>query len=260
MTTPLESPATIVHHRRVSDAFRLLTLELPSPPPPFTPGQFCMISVPDPSRILRRPFSIYDLRHNRLTILYKIAGEGTRRLAELRPGQRLSTLLPLGNGFPTHTFHNKTLYCVSGGVGFASLHPLTRIPTRRTVFLAGFRSAADLFPFPKTSRLRLHIATEDGSRGFHGRVTDLTLHILTTNHTDPASTVVCACGPAPMLKTLVHTLQPFNLPLYTSLEERMACGLGLCMGCTVPTTSGHRRSCVDGPVFPAHEIDWNHYG
>lgn len=258
----VEASVGVLGQKKVSSNFREIFFNLPAGlENGFKPGQFCMLSVPDPSKILRRPFSIYSLGKGRFSVLYKIAGQGTKLMSRLVKGDRISALLPLGNGFPVETFKGKTVYAVAGGVGFASVYPLTDLKeTARCVFAAGFRTKHEIFPFARKPRTGFHIATEDGSKGGKGYVTDLALKLITADKASPDSAVVCACGPAGMLKDLVKKVGPTGLRIYTALEERMACGSGICMGCVVPTRDGFKRSCKDGPIFDAADVMWEKYG
>lgn len=212
------------------------------------PGQFVNIALP--GKFLRRPISVCDWTEERLTLLVKEAGEGTKELVRLPAGTKLDTLAGLGNGFgfsPEAVGESPVL--VGGGIGAAPLYGLARrmLEAGQSFRAAlGFRSQEDAIYGEEFSALGcpVEIATEDGSLGKKGFVTDLL----------PENAYVLACGPAPMLKA-VHSLPQITGGQF-SFEARMACGFGVCVGCSIPTANGPRRVCRDGPVFRKEEILW----
>ncbi len=213
------------------------------------PGQF--VNVELPGRFLRRPISIANWTEDALLLIVRVVGEGTRELVRSVPGTELDTLSGLGNGFDLTACPENPIL-IGGGVGAAPLFGLAgrmrEVGVTPTVAL-GFRTAADAFYLEEFARLGCHlfIATEDGSLGTKGFVTDLV-------KVSPACTAAFVCGPTPMLKA-VHALPQLKSGQY-SFEARMACGFGACVGCTIQTTGGPRRVCKDGPVFRKEEIVW----
>ena len=215
------------------------------------PGQFVNLALPE--KYLRRPISICDWTVDRLTLLVKEAGAGTRTLVHMAPGTPLDTLLGLGNGFalsPAVTGPNVVL--VGGGIGAAPLYGLARRMReagRRPTVVLGFRTERDAFYLEAFAALGLEVlvATEDGSFGRPGFVTDVLSDL-------PGELYVLACGPTPMLKA-VHG-HPQVTGGQFSFEARMACGFGACVGCSIPTVNGPRRVCKDGPIFQREEILW----
>ena len=215
------------------------------------PGQFVNIALP--GKFLRRPISICDWTEDALTLLVKEAGEGTRELVRMAPGTELDVLSGLGNGFdfrPAATGPRPVL--AGGGIGAAPLYGLARRMTaagRRPSVVLGFRSEADAFYLEEFAALgaEVLVATEDGSFGTRGFVTDVLSAF-------PESVYVLACGPTPMLRA-VHG-HPHVTGGQFSFEARMACGFGACVGCSIPTQNGPRRVCRDGPVFRKEEIVW----
>ena len=214
------------------------------------PGQFVNIQLPD--KYLRRPLSVCDWGENELVLLIKEAGEGTRELVRLPVGTELNILTGLGNGFD---FAPGTVgpypVLVGGGIGTAPLYGLAKrmLEAGQTpLVVLGFRSKNDAVYTEEFAALGLSltIATEDGSLGVKGFVTDA-LKTLPDGY-------VLACGPVPMLKA-VHSLPQFTGGQF-SFEARMACGFGACVGCTIQTANGLRRVCRDGPVFRKEEILW----
>jgi NAD(P)H-flavin reductase len=185
-------------------------------------------------------------------------GRGTAELADLRPGERADLTGPLGNawtGFlPRPPFPGeKKIALIGGGVGIAPLEALLgELPPGAAAFYAGFRTGfaspgeREGLLGPALTNPGLVIATEDGSEGFRGRILEFL---------DPAKYgAVCACGPEPMLKAVAARCQASGAPCFLSLERRMACGTGACLGCTLRTRSGNKRCCADGPIFPGEEL------
>ena len=213
------------------------------------PGQFVNIELP--GRFLRRPISICNWDGEGLTLLVKEAGEGTRELVRLPAGTTLNALSGLGNGFDLSAAPEGAAL-VGGGIGIAPLYGLARrmlAAGRNFQVVLGFRSKEDTFYLDEFTALGLevHAATEDGSLGTKGFVTDV-LNSL------PGCTYVLACGPTAMLKA-VHALPQLTGGQF-SFEARMACGFGACVGCTIQTKKGLRRVCKDGPVFRKEDILW----
>lgn len=215
------------------------------------PGQFINIELP--GRFLRRPISVCDWTADKLTLLVKEAGKGTRELVRMAPGTELDVLSGLGNGFdlrPAVTGPRPVL--AGGGIGIAPLYGLAKrmlASGQRPTAVLGFRSEQDAFYLEEFAALGLdvQIATEDGSYGTEGFVTDVLSAF-------PGDIYVLACGPTPMLRA-VHG-HPQVAGGQFSFEARMACGFGACVGCTVATANGPRRVCKDGPVFRKEDILW----
>jgi dihydroorotate dehydrogenase electron transfer subunit len=242
---------------------------------PVVPGQFIMLKVTkgyDP--LLRRPFGIYGLVNPRagshgkagaiLEIVYKVVGKGTTIMSSLAPGEKLDIMAPIGNGFPDIK-EDQELVMVAGGIGIAPFKLLAaRYPD--SVLLFGAKEAAEsvLVNEIKELGIRVKVATQDGSRGTKGLVTDLMPDVLNRK------SVVFACGPLGMLKAVSNLSHENRVPCFVSLERAMACGVGACLGCAVKTKSpdhGTRRDegvtfanlkmvCSDGPVFDGELIDW----
>ena len=222
------------------------------------PGEFVNILLPD--KFLRRPISIcdWDANENNLILLIKTAGAGTRELVRYKPGTRLDILTGLGNGFiiPDGLDLSRVILA-GGGIGIAPLYNLAKSLINRDckpIIAMGYKSAADIFYTREFQKLgcEIKIATEDGSAGVKGFVTDI-LKLY------PERDYIYACGPSAMLKA-VYNLNN-NLNNFTggqfSFEARMACGFGACMGCSIATKNGYKRVCKDGPVFFREEIAWD---
>ncbi len=213
------------------------------------PGQFVNLSLP--GKFLRRPISICNWTKDGLLLLVKVVGDGTRELVRSVPGTQIDTLSGLGNGFDMAVAGEHPVLA-GGGIGIAPLYGLALRMLERgqhpTIAL-GFRSGHGAFYLDEFAALgcRLLIATEDGSMGVRGFVTDCIRSV-------PECDYVLSCGPLPMLKA-VHGLPQLRGGQF-SFEARMGCGFGACMGCTVPTQDGYKRVCKDGPILYKEEIVW----
>jgi dihydroorotate dehydrogenase electron transfer subunit len=230
------------------------------------PGQFLMIRVDSIAKdpLLRRPFSIHGIDDgNRIMILYKIVGRGTSLLSLRNAGDSISFIGPLGKGF-TPPEPQESAILVAGGMGLAPLlslvQALNRDEKRTTKMFLGFPTAQEavLINQFKGLDVDLSLATEDGSLGFKGPVTDLFERSI--DRDSAKRPVIYACGPNPMLKKVAKRAMTSGLKCYVSLEGYMACGLGICLGCAIKAAPDQARVyyyvCQDGPVFPAEMIDW----
>lgn len=225
----------------------------------YSPGQFLHFRVTDSlDFVLRRPISLClaDEALNRLTVVYRAQGEGTRRIAEKRPGDAVDVLGPLGNGFSVHQEDERVLL-IGGGIGVPPLLELARELTRqgkRALAILGFQQANQVILLDEfASFSEVAVATDDGSAGVKGLVTDLF-------HEERLQGVTryYACGPTPMLRAVKEAMAARGVPGYLSLEERMGCGIGLCAGCVHKIsrkgTVRQLKTCREGPVFPAEEV------
>ena len=213
------------------------------------PGQFVDLSLP--GKFLRRPISVCSWSDEGLLLLVKVVGDGTRQLVRSVPGTEFDTLSGLGNGFDVDAAAG-TPILAGGGIGIAPLYGLARVLRQRgepVTAALGFRTAADAFYLSEFAALGcdLMVATEDGSLGVKGFVTDLI-------QKRPERDYVFTCGPLPMLRA-VHALPQLRGGQF-SFEARMGCGFGACMGCSVPTADGYKRVCKDGPILYKEEIVW----
>ena len=227
-----------------------------------SPGQFVMVRVAEgPAPLLRRPFSICGLEgEDAVLVLYRKVGAGTSLLSGIGPGRRLRVLGPLGKGFRLPSPSTFPVL-VTGGMGAAPVAFLARsMAGRGFVWLAGYRTAAEITPFSLVGIAGgdIRIATDDGSFGRRCLVTRLL-----EDHLQGFSGAaeIFSCGPAPMLKQVAALAARYRVPAQFSIETVMACGLGACQGCAVSAPQdaggGYRRVCVDGPVFYSGDIDWS---
>lgn len=214
------------------------------------PGQFAHIYVP--GKTLRRPISICDIdkEAGTLRFVFQVRGAGTEELSKFEVGDSFDILAPLGNGFSVEP--GKKALFVGGGIGVPPLLGAAKHYGKDAVVAVGFRSKElvileDDF---KAAGCEIRVATADGSYGYHGLVTDLIK--------DVEPDIICACGPMVMLKAVAAYAKEKGIRCEISLEERMACGIGACLGCAVElngengTYMGH--VCKDGPVFPAERV------
>lgn len=213
------------------------------------PGQFVELSLE--GLFLRRPISVSNWKDGKLTLLYKVVGKGTAQMTGLVPGDRIDALTALGNGFDLDACDGEALL-VGGGIGNAPLFMLAESlleSGRKVVIVCGYRSSGEILDMSslEAKGAKVLIATEDGSAGTKGFVTTA----IAENGINPS--YYYACGPMPMLRALAGAA---DCPGELSLEERMGCGFGICMGCTIPTASGPRRVCKDGPIFKKDQLTW----
>lgn len=220
------------------------------------PGQFLEIKISDGYEpLLRRPFSIHRRRGKDIEIIYRIAGRGTEILSQRKVGEYLNVIGPLGNGFSI--LDSQPSILVAGGMGVAPLVFLAeKLAKSKTLVLLGAKTKRQILCEKEFRDLgcEVKVATDDGSRGFKGKVTDLLKHLLPTLSSQLST--IYACGPKLMLKEIALISKQYNIPAQVSLEEHMACGIGACLGCVVKTKDGFKRVCKEGPVFNADEIVW----
>ena len=212
-------------------------------------GQFVNIAVE--GLFLRRPISVCDFTDDSLTLIYKVVGEGTARMANMPAGERLDILTGLGNGFDADRTTSKALL-VGGGVGVPPLYRLTKDLVARgkeVTAVLGFNRADEIFYADEfaAAGAKVIIATADGSVGTKGFVTDA------IRENGVVFDYFYACGPLPMLRALCDATATDG---ELSFEERMGCGFGACMGCSCKTHNGNKRICKEGPVLRKDEIIW----
>ena len=242
----------ILRSEQVVPGYFRTSIRLSRPMAPVRPGQFVMIKVPSADVFLRRPFSIYDSRGGALSILYKVAGKGTAALSKARAREKVMVLGPLGNGFSLLAGHDRVL--VGGGIGIAGIHLLwSRLRGRKTLFW-GCTSNAEVGLLDRIASCGPLVSTLDGSFGCEGSVTDL-LEGQMDRLERPFQ--VFACGPEAMFASLREVLRKEHIPCQVLVEERMACGLGICFGCarkTLDEIEPYKRVCKEGPVFDLWQI------
>jgi dihydroorotate dehydrogenase electron transfer subunit len=216
-------------------------------------GQFVMVYLDRGEMPLPRPISICDTdtQTGIIELVYQVIGKGTRVMSEIKAGADIRLLAPLGNGFKLAQ-DIKCAAIVGGGIGVPPLFFLAKTFAESgvefDVFL-GFRTSPILVErFQEVTKHGVFVATEDGSAGHHGRVTD----ILQARNEKYGG--FFACGPVPMLRALAEYAKRSDTPCWVSMEERMACGLGTCVGCVVKAGESYVRICSEGPVFNSNEV------
>jgi dihydroorotate dehydrogenase electron transfer subunit len=252
--------------KNLGAGYFLLAVHSPEVAREATPASFVMIGLPEiDAMLLRRPFSVARVQGETIEILFKVVGRGTATFSRLEAGDRLSLLGPLGRGFRIDDDPEREHLLVAGGIGNAPFPLLVQELLRRgrpsRLFFGG-RSAEDLtlLDWFEEHCEHVEVCTEDGSAGEKGLVTaPLTAHL----DRDPARPrTIYACGPEPMLRAVRGLALERGVEAQLSLEEHMACGFGVCLGCVVPVRGAEneygrfRRCCVEGPVFTAEELDW----
>lgn len=258
--------AGVLGNKEVAPGYFCLVLYAPEIASVAVPGQFVHVRCgPLMDPLLRRPLSIYDAdrRTGRLYLLYRVAGRGTEMLARSKAGGTINVMGPLGHGFNL-PIPPVDIVVVGGGIGIAPLFYLVKELAdagNRIVFLGGVRSSREIVAVKEIEALGVEVAlaTDDGSSGQRGLVTDLLDQLLSG---DGSYSFCYACGPRPMLQRVAEMLALAGLPGEVSLEERMGCGVGACLACACKTRSRdgeefqYSHVCINGPVFPAGEVVW----
>jgi dihydroorotate dehydrogenase electron transfer subunit len=268
-----ESAGCIIEQREIVQDHYLMSVEVKNDFMQARPGQFVMIRIKDRDfPFLRRPFSIYSVYSEKhktiMELLYRVVGRGTLVLSRLLKGDRIEIMGPLGNGFDIDPKYD-TVALVAGGAGIAPLSFLAEYFERHNVIhpgnitcYLGARTAGTLVGVPRLRETcsEVLVSTDDGSTGYHGPVTDLVEACVSGYGNDHS--MIYACGPRPMVRRLGEIITPHSVACQVSLEERMACGMGACLGCVVEVKPKdcpprYKRVCKDGPVFAIDEITWN---
>lgn len=222
------------------------------------PGQFIAVYPKSESTLLPRPISIceVDKEKGRLRIVYRIAGKGTQEFSGYVAGDAISVMGTLGNGFPLEKAEGKKAFLMGGGIGVPPILQLAKELAGEKQIIAGYRDGQLFLKEDLEKYGVFYAATEDGSAGTKGNVMDV------ISKQGLEADVIYACGPMPMLRAIKQYAQEKGIEAYISLEERMACGVGACLGCVCKTTKkdehshvNNARICTDGPVFEAKEVD-----
>jgi dihydroorotate dehydrogenase electron transfer subunit len=268
---PVDTDAEVIGNRRLSADYNVVSLAAPEIAAATEPGQFVMVKPGhgwDP--LLRRPFSVFEILRDAsgapagVSVLSKRIGVTTRALYDIEAGARVLCLGPLGRPF-TLPEAGTEVWMIAGGVGLAPFVTVTEALSSRgvplTLFFGG-RSDGDLFhlDFFARHKVRIVLATEDGSKGEHGRVT-LPLERALAAAPQTTKILLHACGPERMLAAVARLAERYERPCEVSVERVMGCGLGGCYSCVVPVKQAgggfhHVRSCIGGPVFDASTLVW----
>ena len=250
----IDCAATVLSCERMAENLTRLILRAPDIAAKARPGQFVHILVPDAALLLRRPISLmaFDPKAGTLTLAIQPKGRGTRLLCASKPGDTLQTLGPLGRGFDAHGAD--CVYFVGGGVGVAPIcGAMDAHATARSRAFFGFRSATCAYGMTQAP-CEVTAVSDDGTIGAKALVTAPLEAAIAARRPD----MIMACGPLPMLRAVQRLALAAGIPCQLSLEERMGCGIGACLGCSVKTRTQdgftYARVCHDGPVFDAKEV------
>lgn len=250
---PIQTQCGIYAVQRLNPYAYSMTLDIGPMAREALPGQFVHVKCGH-SRMLRRPISICDVDGDFMRLVFEVRGEGTEWLSHRQVGDKLDVLGPLGNGFD---LSGDKLLLVGGGIGLPPMLYCAKASRGEAHVVAGFRSkdramlAEDFTNAAKT----FTVASDDGTIGTHGFVDALVRQAL---EKEKGFTSILACGPKPMLRSVIKVADEFGVHCQVSMEERMACGVGACLGCAVQMAEGSMKHvCKDGPVFNAEEVDWN---
>ena len=259
----LEQTVQIVSHERDTDSYFRLVLRAPQIAPLIQPGQFAHVRIlPLKDALLRRPFSIFQATNDTFSILYKTVGKGTDALARMGAGEELSVIAPLGHGFTVPKPGGEIPLLVAGGYGMAAMFLLAQRSPQKGIVFVGGRRRVDILCEKEFAAIgwQVRVATEDGSHGEKGLVTQPLLAEITNSKLKIKNYKLFACGPTGMLKAVGKIAEKNNLPCELSMDERMCCGVGVCLTCVIPVKSGdgweYQRTCTEGPVFDSSEIVW----
>ncbi len=247
----------IVENQRLNYQYVLLKLTHSETLPSILPGQFAQIRVDgSPETFLRRPISInfVDTERNQLWLLIQVVGAGTRCLAELKVGEKLNLIFPLGNSFTVPEDKKAQIALIGGGVGVAPMLMYGEWLHRhgyKPNFLIGARSEVDLLQLEEFSKYgKVFTTTEDGTHGEQGYITQHScLKSLSFDY-------IFTCGPTPMMKAVARYAQEKGIFCEVSLENLMGCGIGACLCCVTDTTEGNLCVCTEGPIFNVTKLKW----
>lgn len=249
----------ITENRQLSKEYNLLTLTPLSGTKEPEPGQFYMIgNVSDRDPLLKRPFSLFRKTSAGLQILYRVKGKGTITLRDRPEGTVMDVIGPLGNSYPIPDKEAVPLI-IAGGIGIASVYSLIESFKGKAHVFYGARSADDLLFIDDLRQIsgELNITTDDGSYGGKGNIIDaLGLFLTQNSKLKTQNLVLYACGPKPMFEAINSLAREKKITTYISMEETMACGIGVCLGCVVKTVKGYERVCKEGPVFSIDKVVW----
>lgn len=259
MSTKVKETCTVIRQECIGKDIYSMWLQTKTIAGNAKPGQFVSVYTHDGSKLLPRPISLCEIDKEKgaLRLVYRVTGRntGTESFSRFQAGEEVEVLGPLGNGFPLEEAAGKRVFLMGGGIGVPPmLETMKQLGSQKTAVL-GYRD--ELFlneEFAKNGQV--YIATEDGSAGTKGNVMDA------IRENELEADVIFACGPKPMLRAIKAYAVEHNIACWISMEERMACGVGACLGCVCQSTEvdGHshvhnKRVCKDGPVFLCTEVE-----
>ena len=253
--------AVIHSQEKLAEGIYSMWLDAPEMAAAAVPGQFIAVYTNDQSKLLPRPISIceIDKEEKKLRLVYRVTGEktGTKQFSELKAGDTVPVIGPLGNGFPYEKAEEKKVFLMGGGIGVPPILELAKqMQCEEKQIVVGYRDAHTFLKDEFEQNGTLYISTEDGSVGTKGNVMDA----IREQNLD--ADMIFACGPTPMLRAIKTYAEERGIECYISLEERMACGIGACLACVCKTKEkdahsnvNNKRICKDGPVFLSTEVD-----
>lgn len=232
----------IIENKIISNNILMLKVEFSGD---IIPGQFFMLKTLDNAFLLPRPISVNDYSNNEVTFLYRVEGVGTTKISTMKENDIIQLFGPLGNGFDLNELKGK-IAIIGGGIGIAPLLYLSKIIGKNTDVYLGYKDDVYIDDLFKQYANNTIVCTENGCIGEKGFVTDF----IDYSKYD----AVVTCGPEIMMNKIIDRCKENNVKCFVSLERRMACGMGVCLGCTVETKNGYKKACKDGPVFSADEL------
>ena len=251
----IKETAKVVRQQQIDEGIFDMELSFPKGAALAKPGQFIAMYCNDKSKLLPRPISICGINKEEgtLRVVYRVAGEGTKEFSALQTDDEVKVLGPLGNGFPLEGEHP---IVIGGGIGVPPMLELAKSLSAKATIVLGYRDEQLFLKEQFEDYGQVEIATDNGSVGVHGTVVDVLEQKQITGD------VIYACGPKPMLAAVKRYAMEHEIKCYVSMEERMACGIGACLGCVCQTKEEdahshvhNTRVCKDGPVFLAEEVE-----
>ena len=267
MPQKFDTTTKIISNEQIATNHFLLRCKCPEVAAKSKPGQFIHVLIDEGSNLLlRRPFTIYSIEDDEISMLYQIIGKGTEILSTCQRNQQIDVLGPLGSCFDLSVKPNPAIV-VGGGAGIASLMLLAtvlRLDGIRLIAMVGAMSRDRLLSVKDLEEIgaEMHITTDDGSFGNQGFVTDSLLAILDQPTANGLrNPIIFACGPNGMLQAVTKTVVDYEIPCQVAMENRMGCALGVCLGCVckvrLPSMDFEfQRVCTEGPIFNAEDIIW----
>lgn len=255
----IQDTHSVVSNQKLCPKFWRMEIDAPVIKKQARPGQFVHIRVQDSLQpFFRRPFSIYRAQKH-IEIFYEAVGPGTKILSSKKPGDAVDVIGPVGKGFSLPPEGTRQIVMIGGGIGIAPflfLSDQLKDKGYDLLVLYGGRSGDHVYPMEefKQNGCSVFVATDDGSQGVKGRVSELFRHV----EVDPRTTFIYTCGPNPMMAAVQAFARDNALRGEAACEEVMACALGACLGCSIKTTEGFRTVCYDGPVFDLQKVMFEH--
>ena len=255
MAEKFKEQAIIIRQEEIADDIYSMWLRTEEIAAHAKAGQFVSVYCNEGSRLLPRPISIceIDKKRSAIRLVYRLAGEGTKEFSALQTDDEVKVLGPLGNGFPLEGEHP---IVIGGGIGVPPMLELAKSLSAKATIVLGYRDEQLFLKEQFDDNGQLEIATDNGAVGVHGTVVDV------LEQKQIPGDVIYACGPKPMLAAVKRYAMEHEIKCYVSMEERMACGIGACLGCVCQTKEEdahshvhNTRVCKDGPVFLAEEVE-----